>query len=149
VIEEKLHYASLQNLIDLLFGFVNIGISSNDPLFVRALTLFETKTNVRYESIKSTSGYSDQYEGCSETSCDVLSNATYAQYAYSFGPNGKITNFGRYKYMFRFLWDPIKFFVFGRIFRRSWNHYHIYDKPNESWEIARLRDALGESKKLE
>lgn len=42
-IDEKLQYASQQNLVDLLIGFSFIGLEQSDPTFVRALELVEEK----------------------------------------------------------------------------------------------------------
>jgi len=143
-IEEKLEYASQQNLIDLLVGFSAIGLDQNDSTFVRALGLVEEKLKVKYENVTSTVCMNDSYEGVSENTRDYLSNATYAEYARAFGKNGGMSDMGRYKYLFRFVWDPIKFFVFGRVFRRSWSFTHVYDMPSEQEEIKNLRKALGQ-----
>lgn len=86
----------------------------------------------------------DSYEGVRQNSRDDLSNATYAEYARAFGKNGEMADMGRFKFVFRLLWDPIKYFVFGRVFRRSWNFNHVFDSPSEEHEIKSLRNSLGQ-----
>jgi len=116
-----------------------LGFSESDPLFAEANQMAENTISTKYDYIKNTTGYNSLYEPVGHETSDAMSNANFAEYARGFNKESGLTSIGRYKYWFNFAWDPISYFVLGRVFRRSWHHYHTYDKPSQEIEVRNLR----------
>jgi len=116
-----------------------LGFSESDPLFAEANQMAENTISTKYDYIKNTTGYNSLYEPVGHETSDAMSNANFAEYARGFNKESGLTSLGRYKYWFNFAWDPISYFVLGRVFRRSWHHYHTYDKPSLEIEVRNLR----------
>ena len=145
----KLAFACEQDLIDLVTALTGLGASQEDPLVSQSIDLLVDKMSVTYEGVTNVDGQNDTYQWSSNTK-DDLTLARYGQYWEAYQKDvGGFSHTGRWKFMLRAQYNPLNFLLAGRVFRRSWKHHHVYDKPSQKVERDNFKEVLKELKSEE